>query len=203
MGLVGIRPGQDSTNLNLSEQANETSKRVMPLRQPVAKETSTMTKFRLWGVIVLLALASSGPAPLHAEQAAADSRSDFRGATYLITVKTTAGAFESRVVITLHGDRTLSAIDAVQGGPTFFFTSQLGAWDEDGKGGVVGRTLDFDFPPNADVARLDYTFTFNSDRTTVAGTIRLTSFPLQGDPLDGGGTAEGTFTFTGTLVNPR
>ena len=167
-----------------------------------------MTKFRLWGVIVLLALACSGPTPLHAEQAAADSRrdfrgGDFRGATYLITVLTAAGAFESRVVITLHGDRTLSAIDAVQGGPTFFFTSQLGAWGEDGKGGVVGRTLDFDFPPNADVARLDYTFTFNSDRTKVAGTIKLTSFPLQGDPLDGGGTAEGTFTFTGTLVNPR
>jgi hypothetical protein len=37
----------------------------------------------------------------------------------------------------------------------------------------------------------------------VAGTITLTGFPLQGDPLDGGGTAEGTFTFTGTRVNPR
>src|ERR1700741_4604375 len=172
----------------------------MPLRQPVAKETSTMTKFRLWGVIVLLALACSSPTPLYAQQATVDSRSDFRGATYLITA---AGAFESRVVITLHGDRTLSAIDSDQGGPTFFFTSQLGAWREDGKEGVVGRTLDFDYPPNADVARLDYTFTFNADRTKVAGTITLTSFPLQGDPLDGGGTAEGTFTFTGTLVTPR
>ena len=140
---------------------------------------------------------------LHAEQAEADSRSDFRGATYLITVIDAAGAFVSRVVIALHGDRTLSAIDSDQGGPTFFFTSQLGAWGEDGKGGAVGRTLDFDFPPNADVARLDYTFTFNSDRTKVAGTITLTSFPLQGDPLDGGGTAEGTFTFTGTRVTPR
>ena len=106
-----------------------------------------MTKFRLWGVIVLLALACSGPTPLHAEQAAADSRrdfrgGDFRGATYLITVLTAAGAFESRVVITLHGDRTLSAIDALQGGPTFFFTSQLGAWDEDGKGAwLEGRWI--------------------------------------------------------------
>jgi len=107
------------------------------------------------------------------------------------------------VVITLHGDRTLSAIDSDQGGPTFFFTSELGAWGEDGKGGVVGRTLDFDFPPHADVARLDYTFTFNSDGTQVAGTIKLTGFPLQGDPLDGGGTAAGTFAFTCTLVNPR
>src|ERR1700758_590517 len=108
-------------------------KGLMPLWQPMAKETLTMTKFRLWGVIVLLALAYSTPTPLYAQQATVDSRSDFRGATYLITVKTAAGAFESRVVITLHGDRTLYAIDSDQGGPTFFFTSQLGAWREDGK----------------------------------------------------------------------
>jgi hypothetical protein len=112
-----------------------------------------MTKFRLWGVIVLLALASSGPTPLHAEQAAADSRrdfrgGDFRGATYLITVLTAAGEFESRVVITLHGDRTLSAIDALQGGPTFFFTSQLGAWGEDGKGAwLEGHWISTSRPP--------------------------------------------------------
>ena len=82
----------------------------------MAKETSTMTKFRLGVVIVLLALAYSSPTPLYAEQADADSRSDFRGATYLITVIDAAGAFVSRVVITLHGDRTLSAIDSDQGG---------------------------------------------------------------------------------------
>src|ERR1700746_2701944 len=146
----------------------------MPLRQPVAKETSKMTKFRLGVVIVLLALAYSGPTPLYAEQADADSRSDFRGATYLITVIDAAGAFESRVVITLHGDRTLSAIDSDQGGPTFFFTSQLGAWGEDGTGRALRRTLDYDFPQNADVECLDYTFTFNSDGTKVAGTIKLT-----------------------------
>jgi hypothetical protein len=60
---------------------------------------------------------------------------------------------------------------------------------------VVGRRLDFDFPPSQDVARLDYTFTFNSDDTKVTGTITLTTFPLQGDPLDGGGTVEGQFTY--------
>ena len=60
---------------------------------------------------------------------------------------------------------------------------------------MVGRTLDFDFPPSQDVARLDYTFTFNSDDTKVTGTIMLTTFPLQGDPLDGGGTVEGQFTY--------
>jgi hypothetical protein len=159
-----------------------------------------MAKFRPLSVIVLLACL--GAVALHTQQAAADSRNGFRGATYLITIKDATGAFASRGVITLHRDRTLSAIDSGQGGPTFFFTSQLGAWGHDGKGGVVGRTLDFDFPPSADVARLDYTFTFSSDGTHVTGTIKLTSFPLQGNPLDGGGTVEGQFTFTGTLVTP-
>lgn len=158
-----------------------------------------MTKCRPWGVIVLVACLSS--VTLHTQQATADS-SVFRGATYLITISNATGAFVSRVVITLHSDHTLSVIDSDQGGPTFFFTSQLGAWRHDNKGSVVGRTLDFDFPPSADVARLDYTFTFSSDGSQVTGTVTLTSFPLQGDPLNGGGTAEGQFTFSGKRVNP-
>jgi hypothetical protein len=160
-----------------------------------------MTTFRPWRVLVLLACL--GAVALHAPQATADALSVFRGATYLLTITdATTGAFASRGVITLHADRTLSAIDSGQGGPTFFFTSQLGAWKSDGKGGVVGRTLDFDFPPNADVARLDYTFTFSDDGAQVKGTITLRSFPLQGDPLDGDGIVVGEFTFTGTRVTP-
>jgi hypothetical protein len=120
----------------------------------------------------------------------------------MITIKDAQGAFASRGVITLHGDRILSAIDSGQGGPTFFFSSQLGAWKADGRGGVVGRTLDFDFPSPQGVARLDYTFTFSANDTRVMGTITLTTFPLQGNPLDGGGTVVGKFTFAGTLVTP-
>ena len=131
----------------------------------------------------------------------AGSLDDSGGATYLITIKDAAGAFSSRGAIALHGDRTVSVIDSGQGGP-FFFTSQLGAWGYDHKGGVVGRTVDFDFPPNADLARLDYTFAFGSDGAKVTGTITLTIFPLQGDPLDGDGIAAGKFTFTGELVKP-
>jgi hypothetical protein len=159
-----------------------------------------MTTFRPWSVLVLLACL--GAVALHAPPATADAPSVSRGATYLITITDAQGAFTSRVVITLHGDRTLSAIDSDQGGPTFFFTSQLGAWAPDGKGGAVGRTLDFDFPPAPDVARLDYTFTFSAHDTQVAGTITLRTFPLQGDPLDGDGTVLGEFTFTGRLVTP-
>jgi hypothetical protein len=160
-----------------------------------------MTTFRAWSVLVLLACL--GAVALHAPQATAEALSVFRGATYLITITDAQGAFASRAVITLHSDRTLSAIDSGQGGPTFPFSSQLGAWKPDGKGGVVGRTLDFDFPQSqGTMARLDYTFTFSANTTQVTGTITLTSFPLQGDPLDGGGTVLGEFTFTGMRVTP-
>jgi hypothetical protein len=69
-----------------------------------------------------------------------------------IGTNATTGAFASRGVFTFHADSTTSAIDSEQGGPTFFFSSQLGSWKPDGAGGLVARTIDFDFPPNADVA---------------------------------------------------
>jgi hypothetical protein len=75
-------------------------------------------------------------------------------------------------------------------------------WTSRSQGGLVARTIDFDFPPNADVARLDYTVKFSSDGSQITGTITLRTFPLQSNPLDGGGTVAGSFTFTGTLVTP-
>src|SRR5262249_19760267 len=134
----------------------------------------------------------------------AEDRGDqgFEGGSYITTVKDSAGNFVSRGVSTLHANPTMSVIDSGQGGPAFFFASQLCPWKPPRKCGVVARTIDFDFPPNADVARLDYTISFAQDRSQVTGTITLTSFPLEGDPLDGGGTVVGTFTFVGTLITP-
>src|SRR5262249_29728053 len=103
-------------------------------------------------------------------------------------------------VITLHTDHTMSVIDSGQGGPALFFSSQLGSLRPDGKGGLVAKTIDFNFPP-AGVARLDYTITFDK-HGNAAGTITLTAFPLTGNPLDGGGTVVGTFTFVGQLIQP-
>ncbi|HEY4045632.1 MAG TPA: hypothetical protein VGM27_02095 [Acidobacteriaceae bacterium] len=62
---------------------------------------------------------------------------------------------------------------------------------------MVAKTIDFDFPPNADAARPDYTISFDQNGDQATGTITLTTFPLQGNPLDGGGTVLGTFTLGG------
>jgi hypothetical protein len=71
---------------------------------------------RLWmkiSVLALLATAVSGPS-LHAQN---NDDQGASGASYLTTVKTSAGAFASRGVITLHADHTMSVIDSGQGGP--------------------------------------------------------------------------------------
>jgi hypothetical protein len=136
--------------------------------------------------------------PIHAS---AQSTVFANGATYLTTVIDSSGNFTTRTVLTLHADHTMSVVAADQGGPTYFFSSQLGSWQSDGKGGVVGKTIDFDYPPNADVARIDYTISFNS-AGQATGTETLTTFPLQSDPFGSGGTSLGTYTFTGELVKP-
>jgi hypothetical protein len=99
---------------------------------------------------------------LHPQKVAADTEG-FVSGSYVTTIKDSTGAFASRGVITLHADHTMSVIDSGQGGPQFFFTSQLGSWKPDETGEVVGRTIDFDFPPNQSVARLDYTLKLGQD----------------------------------------
>ena len=77
--------------------------------------------FGLPGILALM----GSVALLHPQHAAADS--PFNGASYLTTIKDSNGSFASRSVISLHTDHTMSVIDSGQGGPTFFFGSQLGA----------------------------------------------------------------------------
>ena len=116
-------------------------------------------------------------------------------------------------MLTFHADHTVSAILTGQGGPTVdfqgqkitssFFSSQLGSWKFGNAGGLVARTIFFDFT-NVIIDRLDYTATFASNRTQVTGTITITDFlGFTADPLDGGGFQPfGVFNFTGTLVTP-
>lgn len=154
-------------------------------------------------VIVVLAgciLAYFGWTMLHPQKSVAAE--GMAGATYLVTITdATTGAFSSRGVFTLNVDHTMAVIDSGQGGPAFSFSSQLGAWENAPGNTVRARALDFDFP-SVDVARLDYNFT-TATNDQVAGTIVLTTFPLQGNPLDGGGTVIGTFNFSGTRVTAQ
>jgi hypothetical protein len=130
------------------------------------------------------------------------------GASYLNTVTDSNGNFVTRHVITLHADHTMSVVDADSGGPNYFFTPELGSWEPDGKGGVVGRTVDFDYYvghpmyPNGDVARIDYTISFQGNGSQIVGTHTVTIFPLQDNPLGGGGTNLGISNFTGQLITP-
>ena len=124
------------------------------------------------------------------------------GLSYLITITdASTGAFVTRGVLTFHADHTASSILTGQGGPVFF-SSQLGSWKFGNAGGLVARTIFFDFT-NVIIDRLDYTATFASNRTQVTGTITVTDFlGFTADPLDGGGFVFGHFNFTGTLVTP-
>ena len=158
-----------------------------------------MKHLRLWIALGIVCLLAAGSVALHGQ---GQGDQGFSAGSYVTTINDSAGNFASRAVLTLHADHTMSSIDSGQGGPTFFFTSQLGSWKAGDNGGVLARAVDFDFPPNADVGRLDYTINFAQNNRVVTGTITLTSFPLQGDPLDGGGTVLGTFTFVGQLIRP-
>jgi len=134
------------------------------------------------------------------------------GLSYLISLTDATGVFVARGVLTFHADHTVSSILSGQGQPTVifqgqkltssFFSSQLGSWKFGNAGGLVARTIFFDFT-NVIIDRLDYTATFASNRRQVTGTITITDFaPFTADPLDGGGTVFGHFNFTGTLVTP-
>jgi hypothetical protein len=120
--------------------------------------------------------------------------------TYLITNLDSTGAFASRSTITLHPDHSLTVVDSGQGGPTYFFSSQQGTWGI-GSGGVVGRTVDFDFAPDTEVARLDWTFKFTATGM-ISGTATVYYYPQTANPFGSGGTSGGTFTFTGYPIKP-
>jgi hypothetical protein len=134
-----------------------------------------------------------------------DDRPRFgQGASYLTTVVTSTGAFRNRFVIALHADHMVSVVDSNSGGPTFFFTGELGSWESDRKGQVVARTIEFGTPQSpGTVVRVDYTISFQNGGRQIVGTLTVTSFPLQANPFGGGGTTTlGPFNFTGVLITP-
>ena len=161
-----------------------------------------MKHLHLWVAVGIFSLfAAMGSVALPHAQDTEDR--GFSGGSYLITIEDSAGNFASRGVITLHADQTMAVTNSGQQGPSFFFSSQLGSWKPDGNRRIVARTIDFDFPPSPDVARVDYTISFAQNRSQVTGTITLRTFSLEdGNPLEDEGTLIGTFTFVGEWIKP-
>jgi hypothetical protein len=146
-------------------------------------------------LLSLLAVCAS----IFPQQAAA---SNDPSGTFLVTITdATTGAFASRSVITLHSDHSVSVIDSGQEGGPVPFSSQLGSWTHAPGGVVKARTLDFSFPfATGGIARVDYHFNAGVPGDQVQGSITLTFFPPNGNPLGGGGAPGGTFNFSGTRV---
>jgi hypothetical protein len=127
----------------------------------------------------------------------------FGGGSYLATLRDSDGNFQSRIVLTLHADHTMSVVDATQGGPTYHFSSQSGSWKIDSPGHISARTIDFDYPPDADVARLDWGIALSPDQSHIAGTMTIWTYPLESnDVLRGQGTFLFTDSMTGELITP-
>lgn len=151
--------------------------------------------FRKFLFLSLLAVCAA----IFPQQAAA---SNDPSGTFLVTITdATTGAFASRSVITLNSDHSVSVIDSGQEGGPVPFSSQLGTWAHAPGGVVKARTLDFSFPfATGGIARVDYKFNAGVPGDQVQGSITLTFFPPNGNPLGGGGTPGGTFNFSGTRV---
>lgn len=121
--------------------------------------------------------------------------------SFLVTITDSTGAFASRSVITLNNNNTVAVIDSGQEGGPVSFSSQLGTWKHAPGGVVKARTLDFSFPFGTNgTARVDYTFNAGVPGDQVQGTIVLTFFPPNADPLGGGGAPGGTFHFSGKRI---
>lgn len=157
-----------------------------------------MRRLFLYATLVLALAGCLGLMLVHPQKASAAPDSHVGSFLTTITVAGT-GAIASQSVIALHDDHTMSSIDSGQGGPAALFSSQLGAWESKGNAPAAGRTIDFSFP-NAGSARVDYTFNPAQPAGTISGTIVLTVFPPNTDPLDGGGTVVGNFNFTGRRI---
>jgi hypothetical protein len=121
--------------------------------------------------------------------------------TFLITITDSHGVFASNSVITLHSDHSVAVIDSGQEGNGVSFSSQQGVWENRLGGTLKARTIDWSFPfATNGSARVDYSFNAGGGNDQVSGSIVLTFFPPNGNPLDGGGSPGGTFTFTGQRV---
>ena len=107
--------------------------------------------------------------------------------TYLTTVEDSDGAFASRSLITFHDDGTMTVVDARQlnGVTGTAFSAQQGAYRCTGRHGAVATGIDFGFPPDENIGRLDWRIDIAHDGT-VEGDLTLNVFTPQAtcNPFD-------------------
>ncbi|MUG91678.1 hypothetical protein F7734_03935 [Scytonema sp. UIC 10036] len=134
--------------------------------------------------------------------------SNFVTGTYLTTIKNANGNFASRALITLTKEGNLIVGDSNQGGilgQFNGFTTSQGTWVCNGTRGITARVFNFSISNSGGtgIARNDYSATFNPRTQTVEGTIKLSFFGLEDNPLQGNGQNGGSFSFTGEFVTTR
>jgi hypothetical protein len=153
---------------------------------------------RIPGLMLMASVCAVALGVINLEVAFAACPPDVAGA-YLTTI-TSGPTVVSRSTILFNMQGTMSAVDSGQG-PVGFTASQ-GAWDcriQNGRRAVLATNLNFNNAGDT-ILRTDYQAIFDPRTKTIAGTIVLLSFPLLANPLGGGGTVIGTFTFTGRRI---
>src|SRR5262245_8841671 len=162
------------------------------------REEKTMRFKRIPGLMLMVGVCAMAAGAVSPDGAFAACPPDVAGA-YLTTI--TAGpTVVSRSTILFNVQGTMSAVDSGQG-PVGFTASQ-GAWAcqiQNGRRELLATNLNFNNAGN-EIRRTDYQAIFDPQAKTIAGTIVLRSFPLLANPLGGGGTVIGTFTFTGQSI---
>lgn len=156
-----------------------------------------------------LAGSLAGAGPALAQAASNACRAALTG-SYLATITDTKAAYQSRSLVTLHGDGTVSVVDSRQyrGENKLAFSAQQGAWRCTGPRSATARTLDFGFATKETIGRLDWAIDVagkdGGRNGEIRGTVTLRLFPgIEGiDPFGAGGDRVGSFRFSGSRIAP-
>ena len=162
--------------------------------------------------VALLGLISMGIGTAMAMDQRSDKNRSCRSlitGSYLISIQEDDGDFASRAVITFHDDGTLAVADAREssGVDDVAFSGQLGSYRCRNRRNVIATTLDFGFPPTANIGRLDYQVKVSGKRD-IAGeiTLRLLTPVESCDPFDLSTCSlefTGDFSFSGSRIPAR
>jgi hypothetical protein len=127
--------------------------------------------------------------------------------TYFATIRTEAGAYASRALVTIHADGTLIIADSRQhqGVHGSAFSAQQGGYRCSGPHAAQAVVLNFGFPAQESIARSEWSFAYDPANGVLRGKITLTIFVgVEGvDPFAIGGKRIGVFNFGAIRVEPR